>query len=281
MDEKLKKVALKLSKKYKSSSVFEAYIKFMDEVSANEEYFSRYTPDQLVKIPIYIYSIIETNGFDLGDSMIKNAWIGNIFEFGADDYDNEQCDNCDASGYISCDECEGGSAQCGHCDGDGKVECDTCDGIGVDDDGDGTCDNCNGNGEVDCDWCDGEGTVSCRNCNGDGSLNCDDCDGSGEIESSKLKYWNTTIIVWDKKLINMFMNSYELEKPISNQDLTRFINQSQMSYLQNIEDAEEFKTEVKPDKKYCFYFEKFLSGGLKLQGNQLTTGKIPTEYIYR
>jgi len=253
MDEKLKKVALKHSKTYKSSFVFDAYTTFMREVIANEEYFSRYSPDQLVKIPIYIYSIIETNVFDLGDSMIKNDWIGNIFEFGFDDFADEQCYNCDGSGYISCDECEGGSAQCDNCDGVGKVECYTCGGDGSDGDGD-SCDDCIGDGESDCEWCDGEGTVPCRNCGGDGSFECGDCSGSGEIESSKLKYWNTTIIVWNKKLINMFMNSYELEKPISHQDLLPYINQSEMSYLQNIEDAEEFKTEVKPDKKYCFYF---------------------------
>lgn len=278
MNEKLKKLALKLSVKYKSSTVNEAYKQFMQEVSANMDYFGFYTPEQLVKIPIYIYSKIETGGFEYGDGMIKNAWIGNIFEISRDDFATETCDECDGNGYIACDDCDNGDADCSHCDS-GKVECDACGGDGDDGDGD-SCDECNGNGEVNCDWCDGQGTVSCSNCGGDGSHDCPDCD-AGEVETSRLKYINTTIIVWDKDLINMFMNSYELQKPTFKQNLYPFINEGMMSYLEQTEEDAEFKNEVKPDKIYCFYFEKFLQGGLELFDNEITTARKPLEYIYR
>lgn len=279
MNEKLKKIALKLSKKYKSSSVNESYEQFMREVSNNREYFELYTPEQLVKIPIYIYSKIETGGFELGDNMIKNAWIGNIFEYGYDDYAVESCDSCGGDGYENCDNCDSGTVTCDTCDGDGTVSCDECDGTGEDDEGD-DCDECNGRGQIDCDDCD-EGYQTCRTCAGDGNHECDECDGSGEIETDRLKYTNKTIIVWDKKLIDMFMNSYELERPTSKQELLPFINQSMMSYLDQHEDDAEFKTEVKADKIYCFYFEQFLQGGLKLVEGEITTGKKPIIYIYQ
>ena len=280
MNEKLKKIALKLSKKYKSSSVYEAYIQFMGEVSANRDYFGLYSPEQLVKIPIYIFSKNETGNFELGDNMIKNAWIGNVFEFGDGDYYVESCDSCAGDGYETCQDCDNGNVDCDNCDGHGKVDCEACDGVGEDEEGD-SCSECNGHGQVDCDDCDGVGYVECRNCGGDGSYQCGDCDGKGDIETDSLNYMNKTVIVWDRKLINMFMNSYELEKPMSNQDILPFINQSMMSYLDVHEDVAEFKTDVKSDTMYCFYFEQLLQGGLKLSNNQLTTGKRPNAYIYQ
>ena len=279
MNEKLKKIALKLSKKYKSLSVYDTYVQFMSEVSVNREYFGLYTPEQLVKIPIYIFSKIETGGFELGDNMIKNAWIGNIFEYGYNDYDVESCDSCGGDGYESCQDCDSGNVTCDTCDGDGTIDCETCDGTGEDDEGD-SCPDCRGGGKVDCDDCD-EGYQTCRNCGGDGSYQCADCNGRGEIETDRLRYINKTIIVWDRKLINMFMNSYELDKPISNQELLPFVNQNMMSYLDIHEDSAEFKTEVKADKIYCFYFEQFLQGGLELSNNQITTGKEPIRYTYQ
>jgi len=280
MNEKLKKIANKLYKKYKSLTVNDAYTQFMYEVFTHKEYFNLYTPEQLVKIPIYIYSKIETNGFELGDNMIKNAWIGNIFEYGFDDYANDHCEYCKGDGDERCDKCDGtGTITCDTCDGDGTVSCGECDGYGNNDEG-GDCSDCEGSGRLKCDDCD-EGSQTCNNCGGDGSVDCSECDGEGEFISDRLIYTNKTIIVWDRKLINMFMNSYELEKPISNQDLLPFINQSMMSYLDQHSDDAEFKTEVKADKIYCFYFEQFLQGGLKLVGDEITTGKKPIIYTYQ
>lgn len=280
MNEKLKKIANKLYKKYKTSSVNEAYTQFMDEVSQQREYFSLYTPEQLVKIPIYIYSKIETGGFEYGDGMVKNAWIGNIFEYGYDDYAEEECEYCKGDGIERCDKCDGtGTITCDTCDGDGTVSCGECDGYGNDGEG-GDCSECNGRGRLKCDDCD-EGSQTCDKCGGDGSHECVECDGGGELITDRLKYINKTIIVWDKKLIDMFMNSYELERPTSKQNLLPFINESMMSYLDQHEDSAEFKTEVKADKIYCFYFEQLLQGGLKLVEDEISTGKKPIIYIYQ
>jgi hypothetical protein len=287
MNEKLKKISLKLSKRYKSPSLEDIYPKFMSDVKNNMEYFSKYDEKDYIKIVFYIHSILETGGFEWGDGMIKNSWVGNYFEFGEDDFAMEECDNCNGNGDVSCDDCDGnGSIPCEICDSSGSIQCTDCDGVGEDDDGD-TCSNCAGEGVIDCENCEGDGNTTCDSCNGNSTESCQECDGSGEVESSKLTYYNTTFVTWDKQLVNMFMNSFELEKPTSIQNLLSEVNQDKMLKLCTTVDQAEFKTEVKPDTIYCFNLQRLEdvslyreSSGIGIYAYGLSTLDNPDNYTY-
>jgi len=282
MNEKLKKISLKLSKRYKYSDLNDVYTKFLKDVSNNKEYFSLYDPRDYVKMVLYIHSLLETGGFEWGDGMIKNSFVGNYFEFGEDDFAEEECENCGGEGYVNCDTCDGtGQVDCDDCNGNGQVNCEACDGSGEDDEGD-ECSDCRGNGEVDCEECDSSGKVTCGDCRGDSTYSCDDCNGRGYVQSDELKYYNTTFITWDKDLINVFRNSMELQKPTSINDFLPFRNEDKMLVLITEEDQEEFRTDVKPDKFYCFTLSPLEETDLFIKNKPtgITTHDEPNDYTY-
>lgn len=283
MDEKLKKIALKLSKKYDYGTVEDVYKKFMRDVGNQKDYFSMYTPENLIKITFYIFSLMRTKGFELGDSMIKNCFVGNFFEFGKDDFAQDTCEQCNGNGQVECESCGGsGEYSCSKCNGDGEIECDTCEGDGEDSDGD-ACETCRGSGEIDCDDCEGSGSETCDECRGNGNETCGECDGNGEVESDKLIYYNQTFLVWDKKLINILRTHEELNKPLPDEmsdSIIEFVNENKMCFLDEIRDEAEFKTEVQPDVKYCFFLEG-LDGEIVLtNNNRINTQETPDKYIY-
>jgi hypothetical protein len=283
MNEKLKKISSKLSNRYKDSkSLTSIYHKFLSDVQNNQEYFSRYDTRDYVKMVIYIYSLMETGGFEWGDGMIKNSWVGNYFEFGEGDYAEDECDNCNGNGSIDCDVCDGnGELECSTCSGSGQVTCPACDGDAEDEEGD-ECSECRGNGEVDCDDCDGGGRETCNNCGGDSSETCSECNGNGVVESDELNYYNTTFITWDKYLINRLRNSMELNNPTGINDFTRYIEEEKMFTLSIEQDRGEFKTEVSPDKVYCFTLNPLSETDLFIRKNPegLTTMDKPHDYMY-
>jgi hypothetical protein len=281
MNEKLKRVARKLSTRYKTTGLDSIYRKLMTDVYNNEDYFGHYKPQDLLKITLYIYSFIRTNDFKLGDKMIDNSWVGNLFEFQQDNFAKETCDDCGGNGYVDCDNCDGnGETECDECDGSGQVTCEACDGSGEDDEGD-ECSECKGSGEVDCDECDTKGTVSCNVCGGDGSERCNECGGDGEIESEELLYMNTSFITWDKELINSFRDSLDLRKPSSIQEsLANYYDENKILYIDENESNQEFSTEVEPDKLYCFYLEPLNYSYLTLRKHNKTiwTAESPSDY---
>jgi hypothetical protein len=283
MNEKLKKISSKLSSRYKNNkSLTSIYHKFLSDVQNNQEYFSRYNTRDYVKMVMYIYSLLETGGFEWGDGMIKNSWVGNYFEFAEGDYAEDECNNCNGNGSVDCDVCDGnGELECSTCSGSGQVTCPACDGDAEDEEGD-ECSECRGNGEVDCDDCDGGGRETCNNCGGDSSETCSECNGNGEVESDELNYHNTTFITWDKNLINKLRNSMELNNPTGVEDFTLFVDEEKMFMLSIELDRGEFKTEVSPDKIYCFTLNPLSETYLFIRKNPegLTTTDKPHDYMY-
>jgi hypothetical protein len=281
MDEKLKKIALKLSKNFKRLTLKETFYNFLTLVKNQQDYFSNYKRIDLIKITFYIYSLNQTGDYKWAESTITNCHIGNFFEFEKDRFETVDCDDCGGDGAISCLYCGGtGEVQCDTCDGDGEVECDDCDGSGEDEEGN-PCDTCQGGGFVRCDNCDGSKYLTCRDCNGNTSESCGNCDGDGVVETSKLLYQNTTFLVWDKKLIDMFRNSYELERPMAIQDdFIPYENQDFMVIVNNQEDSAEFHENVKPDTRYCFFFAELIDSSLYFNKNNINTGEEPDEYTY-
>ena len=73
MNEKLKKIALKLEDSIKKfDSIQDLYFKLKRIAISQSDYFSYLGPANLIKLSLYIYSYKMTKGFDMGDKMINN-----------------------------------------------------------------------------------------------------------------------------------------------------------------------------------------------------------------
>lgn len=279
MDEKLKKIATKLVSKYKLLTLEETYNKFLKQISNQSDYFGMYKAYDLLKIVFYIFSLKETGGFYWAENVIKKSYVGDYFEYAEDDFVSERCEDCSGDGSVECDYCNGsGNEECDRCSGDGQLECSECDGEGSIEDDNGNledCDECNGRGELECDNCGGSGEQTCGNCN-DGYNTCYECDGRGEVESDKLRYYATTFVTWDKKLIDMFMLSYELKKPMVIDDFTPYINDNLMLVLNNTEDEAEFKENIKPDYFYCYNLEDLDEEVVRLINKKIDSYATPS-----
>lgn len=204
MDEKIKKLAIKVEGLVKYFGTPQDTYDNLVEVAKNQrEYFNYLGPENFVKLALYIYSLKETKGFELAEKWINNLAFAELLttegnkytyhcdECGGDGYVN--CDNCDRTGNVECDECEGtGEENCYECDGDGKI---------VGDEGLEDCGECGGTGNVECGNCDGAGEVTCDYCSGNGEVQCEICDGSGEIESNdEVVYSMYFIMTWNKNI---------------------------------------------------------------------------------
>ena len=207
-DSKLQNISKDFAKDlegFQVNSPTDVYIHIIRMSKEQPEYFFEYIgPKNLIKIIIYVWSLITTSNFKLADKIFSSMVFVELLDTKGE-ASTEECDNCDGrgrlycsycdgTGTLDCDECGGsGNQTCEECDGDGKVNCDDCDGTEVID-----CETCNGSGqkedengnEIECEDCYGRGTNDCLNCtngselckecNGEGDIPCDDCGGDGK-----------------------------------------------------------------------------------------------------
>ncbi len=261
MNERIKKIAKKLSANIRWNGINLIYDDLFKRIlRSHTDYFNNFSPNDMLKLVIYIYSIKNFNNTSVGDKIIENAWVGNYLRYEEDDFEDETCDNCEGNGEIRCDNCDpDGNEECNTCSGSGSVFCESCGGDGEDDEG-GECDECNGTGELKCDQCEGAGLITCRSCGGDAYEICDECDGNGSIETEKLKYVNTSFMTWDPALIESFQNSYELDKPIFiDSTFEDYKDENKLLILREDIDSGKFFDFVEPDHEYCYFFDKFPS----------------------
>jgi len=200
MDDKLKKIAIKL----KNITINEdgevypqsTFNKVKEIFTTHPDYFSNFSPKDLLKLTFYLYSYKKTNGFDLGEKMLNEMmFVGFIYtsnnksiltcdHCGGDAYIN--CKNCYGSGLIKCNNCENGySEYCSECYED-EISCNCEDGFS----------------ESYCNYCNGDDEVSCPSCSGNGQERCEFCDGTGEIESESLLNCTTfNVCTWNRNII--------------------------------------------------------------------------------
>lgn len=211
--DKLYRVALKVSKSIKSKTMVEIYREFLGYLKKAEKYspyFKLFKPKDLFKTLIYLYSINKKLPEELTYKLLDNI---TFISFIVTDNDPhvESCDYCGGDGYTNCERCDGnGNTDCDACDGSGEVDCSSCEGRG--------CEDCDEKGVEECGDCDGEGSRQCGWCGGDGQFECGDCEG-GEVESETQKiYHNYFIISWNPELNKIAKDLIELEKPFMNVD---------------------------------------------------------------
>jgi hypothetical protein len=206
MDEKLKKLAVKVEGLIKAfSTPQETYDSLTELARKQKEYFMYLGEVNFVKLAICIYSLKETKRFDLADKLMDNLMFAELVSTENNQY-SYTCDECGGDGYTDCGECDGrGKVECNNCEGKGEITCTECDGDGRQM-GDGEwedCESCDGEGETQCEYCDGEGDIECEYCDGNQQVQCDSCDGEGEIDSdTDVVYSTFTIVTWNKDIQN-------------------------------------------------------------------------------
>lgn len=202
MNEKLKKLSIKVEGLIDNGETPQLIYDDLTRIARKQkDYFTHLGPDNLIKLVFYIYSIKNTNNFDLGDKMINNLMFIKLIDTEGNRTVNS-CDECGGDGYIRCEECGGnGTVDCSKCNGNGEHDCTYCDGDG---EVDGVeCDECEGSGEERCEECRGDGSVDCNYCS-NGESYCSECDGKGEITSdSDFDFYIKSIVTWNRGIASV------------------------------------------------------------------------------
>jgi hypothetical protein len=179
MNDKLKKLSTKLVGLFPQkefSDPQDAFTSFSDVYIPQKDYFGNFSPEDIIKLVIYIYSYKNTMDFDYGDKILNNLAFSDLLLITEKEY-IATCNQCGGYGAYDCETCYGsGEAQCEECGGDGEI-----------------------GGDI-CDKCSGKGDSECETCGGTGRETCDNCEGHGEFESDEFEYQLYTIACWDKDM---------------------------------------------------------------------------------
>ena len=228
MDDKLKRLAVKMMEFLPSEikTPQECYELFEPIYNSQNDYFTFFPAESLMKLVIYIYSYNTTKDFKLGDKILNNLSFISIFTT-TGNYHDEECPACNGSATERCEGCYGeGKEDCGECGGYGTIE-------------NGTCDECNG-----------KGYITCDQCGGDGELGCYDCDGTGEYETDKLELNYYYICSWDKFINDRCeLEEGKLEPAMSEYDFDRL--RDEYIILRYDERYYEITNRIEINQMYC------------------------------
>jgi len=199
MSDKIKRLSSNLSEIIPDhDTIQDLYLELRKLMVKQKDYFSNLSPETIVKVLFYIWSIKKTGNFNLGDKLLNKILFATLITTEGN-YHREECETCDGAGEQYCSYCDGsGNIECDNCGGDGVITCSECDGDGRQM-GDGeweNCEECDGAKEQTCHDCAGEGKVDCDRCY-NGYENCSECDGQGEIKTDEFEYNNYFIVTWN------------------------------------------------------------------------------------
>ena len=126
MNDKLKRLALKMMDLFPSEikTPQECYELFEPIYKSQNDYFSFFPGESIVKLVLYIYSYNTTKDFKLADKMLNNLAFISIFTT-TGNYHDEECPACNGAAMERCETCYGhGEVNCEYCDGDGTEDFD-------------------------------------------------------------------------------------------------------------------------------------------------------------
>lgn len=254
MEDKIKRLASNLSEimpePKEPQQVWDNLRVLMNE---QKSYFEKVSPQNIIKVIFYIWSLKETGNFKLGEKMLNEISFALVFHHEGNHH-KEYCGSCRGEGDFDCDDCRSGMATCENCDGSGVEECAECGGNGaVTEDGETfTCPDCGGEGQVECGECSGQGEVECSQCSY-GRLTCNECEGSGEVDTDEFEYFEHFIVTWNSFIKNrceiteedtdVTMSEYEFDR-ISDKFITLGHTESHM----------QFEDWVIENEIYCAYY---------------------------
>lgn len=233
MNDKLKKLASKMLPLFEVndfSSPGECYNLFKVMFKKQFDYFNNYSPEDIIKLVIFIYSLKNTGNFRKGENILNNLGFATLFITQGENYESS-CTSCGGNGYNLCRSCDGAST----------IDCDSCNGRGV-----------NIDGEM-CEECEGGGSLRCPECYGEGTINCVACDGTGEQMTEEFKFEYILIATWNKEIKNACeLVVGKLDPVLSEYDIDRL--RDEYIILGFDEDHAEFRKEVKNNEYYCTYY---------------------------
>lgn len=221
-----------------------------------QTYFSHFSPAELLKIIIYVYSLKRSSNYLEGDKILQNLRFAKLFTTNFHHL-VEECDECAGHGTVNCDLCGGNATiECSHCDGAGGHTCEDCNGTGrieFEDESEVDCDTCDGEGEITCSWCEGSGDVDCPECDDSGTVECDVCNGQGETEDRETYSYEIEFVMsWDSNFNNICEMREKESIPISNSDDWSEFN---CIFLNLTEEKAKINTDlIEPELYYCVYF---------------------------
>jgi RecJ-like exonuclease len=137
MNDKIKKLSTKLVDLFPQKEFLdpqEAFTSFSDVYIPQKDYFGNFSPEDIIKLVIYIYSYKNTKDFDYGDKILNNLAFSDLLLITDENY-TATCNECNGYGGWECETCGGGGEmRCLECDGDGKTDdnktCEECSGRG-------------------------------------------------------------------------------------------------------------------------------------------------------
>jgi hypothetical protein len=252
MNDKIKRLSSNLSEIIPDhDTIQDLYFELRNLMVKQKDYFSNISPENMVKVLFYIWSIKKTGNFNLGDKLLNNILFA-ILITTEGNHHREECPSCDGAGEQYCNYCDGnGNVECDNCDGDGVITCSECDGDGRQM-GDGeweNCEECDGAKELTCSDCAGEGKVDCNRCY-NGYENCSECDGHGEIKTDEFEYSNYFIVTWN----NFIKDRCELtegtpESAFSEYEFDKLRDEYVVLY--QVEEHAELKDFIEINEVYC------------------------------
>jgi len=252
MNDKIKRLSSNLSEIIPDhDTIQDLYFELRNLMVKQKDYFSNISPENMVKVLFYIWSIKKTGNFNVGDKLLNNILFA-ILITTEGNHHREECPSCDGAGEQYCNYCDGnGNVECDNCDGDGVITCSECDGDGRQM-GDGeweNCEECDGAKELTCPDCAGEGKVDCNRCY-NGYENCSECDGQGEIKTDEFEYSNYFIVTWN----NFIKDRCELtegtpESAFSEYEFDKLRDEYVVLY--QVEEHAELKDFIEINEVYC------------------------------
>jgi hypothetical protein len=223
MSDKIKRLSNNLSEIIPDhDTIQDLYLELRNLMVKQKDYFSNLSPETIVKVLFYIWSIKKTGNFNLGDKLLNKILFATLITTEGN-YHREECETCDGAG----------EQYCSYCDGSGNVECD----------------NCGGDGVITCSECDGVGRVDCNRCY-NGYENCSECDGQGEIKTDEFEYSNYFIVTWN----NFIKDRCELtegtpESAFSEYEFDKLRDEYVVLY--QVEEHAELRDFVEINEVYC------------------------------
>lgn len=247
-NDRLKKISTKLSNFFnvkEFSDPQEAYEMFSDVYIQQKVFFNSFSPEEIIKLVIYIYSYKNTKDFVFGDKILNNLAFTDLLLITDEEY-IATCNVCDGNGGW---ECEG-------CGGSGEIVCLKCDGDGNDDDG------------KTCKKCSGKGGFECETCGGTGDENCDYCEGDGDYVSDESEYRIYTIACWNKQM-NEYCEQSE-GTPYGAFDYDFFLDRFESYIILGVKDGHDrLRNDLRMDVMYATSYDDnpklFISGQKRMK----------------
>lgn len=218
MNDRVKNIAKKLYSAFDAElTMQELYNKLTDYMAKQRAYFNKaLVSDDRILLLVYIYSLLKTGDFSLGEKILNKGIFANLFHTDLDPH------------IINCE----------YCSGQGNI----------------TCQYCHGTGEIYNE--DNDDYEICPECDGLGYVACSTCDATGEVDSfNEVDYITYFIFTWNNFLIDRCeLVAGGWEPAMSEDTFDDLLAQDEIVILNKDDGYGELVNGVEATQIYCSYY---------------------------